>query len=36
MKTIKINWKVSAKPNKVVQKAAAHFTFRTCTTKCGA
>lgn len=35
MKKIKLKWKVAKKPEKVVQMSASHFTFRTCTKKCG-
>lgn len=35
MKNIILKWKVAKKPNKVIQKTASHYTFRTCTEKCG-
>lgn len=31
---IKLNWKVFAKPERFVTKAASHYTFKTCTAKC--
>ena len=36
MKEITLKWKVTKKPEKPIQKTASHFTFKTCTAKCGA
>ncbi|SHM39643.1 hypothetical protein SAMN04487860_10494 [Ruminococcus flavefaciens] len=35
MKKVILKWKVARKPEKAAKKSASHFTFRTCTTKCG-
>jgi len=35
MKKLTLKWKVSKKPEKVIRKAASHFTFKSCTVKCG-
>jgi len=35
IKKIKLTWKVVKKPEKVIRTAASHFTFKSCTTKCG-
>ena len=35
MKKITLKWKVAKKPEKTMQKAASHFTFKSCTVKCG-
>ena len=35
MKKVTLKWKVAKKPERIVQKAASHFTFKSCTVKCG-
>lgn len=35
MKKVTLKWNVAKKPARVVQKAASHFTFKSCTVKCG-
>ena len=35
MKKVTLKWKVAKKPERTVQKAASHFTFKSCTVKCG-
>lgn len=32
---IKLNWKAAAKPVKIVQSSASHYTFKQCTSECG-
>lgn len=34
MKKITLKWKVDKKHERVIQKAASHFTFKACTVKC--
>ena len=35
MKKVTLKWKVGKKSEKAVQKSAGHFTFKSCTAKCG-
>lgn len=35
MKKVTLKWKVAKKSDKAVQKSASHFSFKTCTVKCG-
>lgn len=35
MRKIILKWKVTGKPEKTIQRAASHYTFKNCTAKCG-